>query len=267
MDVRDRRSLCARLPRQKYSGQRLRFRPDHAHRRGRLRVRRRIRADGIARRQARLPAHPPPFPAVVGLYGCPTVINNVETLSTFPRSFCGGGEWYAGLGTPKNGGTRLFAISGHVNKPGIYELPMGFPLRRLIEEVAGGVLGGKKLKAVIPGGSSCPLLTPMKSTSIWTTIRWPKSARCSAPAARWFDEDTCMVDWPAASCTSTRTNPAAGAFPAAKAPLAAQDARPLPRRRRPRRRYSAGRRAFEEYAGQDVLPAGRRRGACRRSAS
>src|SRR3984885_14420485 len=100
----------------------------------------------------------PPFPAVVGLYGCPTVINNVETLSTVPAIIRQGGDWYAALGTPKNGGTRLYSISGHVNKPGIYELPLGFNLRTLIEDVAGGVRGGKKLKAVIPGGSSCPLL-------------------------------------------------------------------------------------------------------------
>src|ERR1700720_3047068 len=100
----------------------------------------------------------PPFPAVVGLYGRPTVINNVETLSTVPAIIRGGGDWYASLGTPKNGGTRLYSISGHVNKPGIYELPLGFNLRQLIEDVAGGVRGGKKLKAVIPGGSSCPLL-------------------------------------------------------------------------------------------------------------
>src|ERR1700674_4557830 len=101
----------------------------------------------------------PPFPAVVGLYGCPTIINNVETLSTVPAIIRGGGDWYASLGTPKNGGTRLYSISGHVNKPGIYELPLGFNLRQLIEDVAGGVRGGKKLKAVIPGGSSCPLLS------------------------------------------------------------------------------------------------------------
>ena len=82
----------------------------------------------------------PPFPAVVGLYGCPTVINNAETLSTVPAILRMGGEAYANLGTPKNGGTRLYSISGHVNRPGIYELPLGFPLRRLIEEVAGGVL-------------------------------------------------------------------------------------------------------------------------------
>ena len=100
----------------------------------------------------------PPFPAVVGLYGCPTVINNVESLSTVPAIIRGGGDWYASLGTPKNGGTRLYSISGHVNKPGIYELPLGFNLRKLIEDVAGGVRDGKKLKAVIPGGSSCPLL-------------------------------------------------------------------------------------------------------------
>jgi NADH-quinone oxidoreductase subunit F len=69
-----------------------------------------------------------------------------------------GGQWYADLGTPKNGGTRLFCLSGHINKPGVYELPMGFNLMRMIDEVGGGVWGGKKLKAVIPGGSSCPLL-------------------------------------------------------------------------------------------------------------
>src|SRR6185437_7559730 len=95
----------------------------------------------------------------VGLYGCPTVINNAETLSSIPAIILGGGEWYAGLGTPKNGGTRLYAISGHVNKPGIYELPLGFNLRKLIYEVAGGIPGDRKLKAVVPGGSSCPLLS------------------------------------------------------------------------------------------------------------
>ena len=101
----------------------------------------------------------PPFPAVVGLYGCPTIINNVETLSNVPAILLMGAEAYAKLGTPKNGGTRLFCLSGHINRPGVYELPMGFPLRRMIEEVGGGIPGGKKLKCVIPGGSSCPVLT------------------------------------------------------------------------------------------------------------
>src|SRR5579862_8898690 len=82
-----------------------------------------------------------PFPAVVGLYGSPTVINNVETLSAVPAILHRGGEWYSGLGSAKNGGTRLFCISGHVNRPGIYELPMGFNLKRMIEEIAGGISG------------------------------------------------------------------------------------------------------------------------------
>jgi NADH-quinone oxidoreductase subunit F len=99
----------------------------------------------------------PPFPAVVGLYGCPTVINNVESLSSVPAILRLGGEAYANLGTPKNGGTRLFCVSGHVNRPGIYEAPMGYNLLKLID-MAGGMLGGKKLKAVVPGGSSTPLL-------------------------------------------------------------------------------------------------------------
>jgi NADH-quinone oxidoreductase subunit F len=137
----------------------------------------------------------PPFPAVVGLYGCPTVINNVETLSTIPAIINGGGEWYAGLGTPKNGGTRLYSISGHVNRPGIYELPLGFPLRRLIEEVAGGVKDGKKLKAVIPGGSSCPLLS---ADEIDVAMDYDSVAKIGSMLGSGgtviFDEDTCMVD-------------------------------------------------------------------------
>ncbi len=137
----------------------------------------------------------PPFPAVVGLYGCPTIINNVETLSTVPVIIRRGGEWYAGLGTPKNGGTRLYSISGHVNRPGIYELPLGFPLRRLIEEVAGGVSGGKKLKAVIPGGSSCPLLS---AEEIDVAMDYDSVAKIGSMLGSGgtviMDEDTCMVD-------------------------------------------------------------------------
>ena len=100
----------------------------------------------------------PPFPAVVGLYGCPTIINNVETLSSVPAILREGGEAYAARGTPKNGGTRLVCVSGHIAKPGIYEMPLGFNMKRFIEEVGGGVPNSRKLKAVIPGGSSCPLL-------------------------------------------------------------------------------------------------------------
>jgi NADH-quinone oxidoreductase subunit F len=100
----------------------------------------------------------PPFPAVVGLYGGPTVINNVETLASVPHIILGGGQWYADLGTPKNGGTRLFCLSGHVAKPGVYELPLGFNLNKMIYEVGGGIWKGRKLKAVVPGGSSVPIL-------------------------------------------------------------------------------------------------------------
>src|ERR1700694_1075946 len=137
----------------------------------------------------------PPFPAVVGLYGSPTVINNVETLSSAPEILRRGGEWYAGLGSPKNGGTRLFCISGHVNKPGIYELPMGFPLRQMIEDVAGGMLNGRKLKAVIPGGSSCPLLT---ADEIDVAMDYDSVAKAGSMLGSGglivIDEDTCMVD-------------------------------------------------------------------------
>jgi len=138
----------------------------------------------------------PPFPAVVGLYGCPTVINNAETLSTVPAIIRMGGEAYAALGTPKNGGTRLYSISGHVNRPGIYELPLGFPLRRLIEEVAGGIRGGKKLKAVIPGGSSCPLLS---ADEIDVAMDYDSVAKIGSMLGSGgtvvLDEDTCMVDF------------------------------------------------------------------------
>ncbi|HYL47636.1 MAG TPA: NADH-quinone oxidoreductase subunit NuoF [Candidatus Limnocylindrales bacterium] len=137
----------------------------------------------------------PPFPAVVGLYGCPTVINNAETLSSVPSVILRGAEWYANLGTPKNGGTRLFAISGHVNRPGIYELPMGFNLKRMIEEVAGGVAGGKKVKAVVPGGSSCPLL---KADEIDIAMDFDSVAKAGSMLGSGgtvvIDEDTCMVD-------------------------------------------------------------------------
>src|SRR5213595_1585579 len=107
-----------------------------------------------------IPRIRPPFPAVVGLWGGPTVINNVETLASVPHIIFGGGEWYANLGTPKNGGTRLFCLSGHVAKPGVYELPLGYPLRKMIYDVAGGIPGGRALKAVVPGGSSTPMLKP-----------------------------------------------------------------------------------------------------------
>jgi NADH-quinone oxidoreductase subunit F len=101
----------------------------------------------------------PPFPAVVGLYGGPTVVNNVETLAVVPHIILNGGDWYRALGTEKSGGTKLFTVSGHVERPGNYEVPMGYPLMSLINTECGGMLGGRKLKACIPGGSSVPILT------------------------------------------------------------------------------------------------------------
>jgi NADH-quinone oxidoreductase subunit F len=100
----------------------------------------------------------PPFPAAVGAFGMPSTVNNVETLSAVPHIVTHGGQWYRQWGTEKSPGTKLFCVSGHVNKPGNYELPLGFPLMDLINDVCGGMKDGKALKAVIPGGSSVPLL-------------------------------------------------------------------------------------------------------------
>jgi len=100
----------------------------------------------------------PPFPAAVGAFGMTSTINNVETLAAVPHIVKNGGDWYRSFGTEKSPGTKLFCVSGHVNKPGNYELPLGFPLRTLIEEVCGGMRDGNALKAVIPGGSSVPII-------------------------------------------------------------------------------------------------------------
>ena len=104
----------------------------------------------------------PPFPAVVGLYGGPTVINNVETIATLPAIARHGADVYAAYGTEKSKGTRIYCLSGHVNRPGNYEAPLGLPLRTLIEDYGGGMREGRKLKAVIPGGSSTPILAADK---------------------------------------------------------------------------------------------------------
>lgn len=100
----------------------------------------------------------PPFPAVAGLYQCPTVINNVETLANMPWIIQHGGAAYAAIGVEKSSGTKLVSASGHINKPGVYEIEMGYSLKRFIEEECGGVWKGRKLKAVIPGGSSVNVL-------------------------------------------------------------------------------------------------------------
>jgi NADH-quinone oxidoreductase subunit F len=100
----------------------------------------------------------PPFPAVRGLFNAPTVVNNVETLMNLPDIITKGGEWFAGIGMGKSGGTRIVCVSGHVVKPGVYELPMGISSRALIYDVCGGIPNGRTLKGLIPGGSSMPPL-------------------------------------------------------------------------------------------------------------
>ena len=102
----------------------------------------------------------PPFPAVKGLYQCPTAVNNVETLCNIPHIILRGPEWYASLGTAKSTGARVFSVSGHVRYPGNYEIPLSATLRELIFEHAGGMRDGRKIKAIIPGGTSAPVLTP-----------------------------------------------------------------------------------------------------------
>jgi NADH-quinone oxidoreductase subunit F len=109
---------------------------------------------------------PPYYPAAIGLWQAPTIVNNVETLAAVPWVLRLGPEKFASLGTPKNGGTCLFSLSGCVKNPGVYELPMGFPLDDLIYNLGGGILEDRKLKAVIPGGSSSPILTAEEAAGI-----------------------------------------------------------------------------------------------------
>jgi len=105
------------------------------------------------------PRNKPPFPAVKGLYQCPTVINNVETLSAIPSIIINGPEWFKSFGRDKSSGFKIYSVSGHVKHPGNYELPLKTTLRELIYDYAGGIRDGHRLKAVIPGGSSTPILT------------------------------------------------------------------------------------------------------------
>jgi NADH-quinone oxidoreductase subunit F len=104
-----------------------------------------------------LPRFKPPFPANFGLYGAPTTVNNTETFASVPAIMRNGCDWFAEFGRPNNGGTKCFSVSGHVNRPGTFEVPMGIPFAELLE-MAGGVRDGHKLKAVIPGGSSVPVV-------------------------------------------------------------------------------------------------------------
>src|SRR5215510_14088112 len=136
----------------------------------------------------------PPFPAVEGLYNCPTAVNNVETLCNVPPIVLNGAEWFAALGPEKNGGPKLFCVSGHVKRPGVYEASMNTTLRELIYDHAGGIRGDRELKAIIPGGSSVPLLLPdqLDIPASFDSIQKAGSLLGSAGIIV-LDDTTCMV--------------------------------------------------------------------------
>ena len=140
------------------------------------------------------PRYKPPFPANYGLYGKPTTINNTESLASVPMILQNGGKWFLELGKPNNGGVKLFSVSGHVNKPGNFEVPMGISFADLLE-MAGGVRNGNRLKAVIPGGSSSPVVPGMQMMDLtmdYDSIAGAGSMLGSG-AVIVMDETTCMV--------------------------------------------------------------------------
>ena len=141
------------------------------------------------------PRFKPPFPAGFGLYGKPTTINNTETLASVPVILEKGGQWFLDMGKPNNGGTKLFCVSGHVNKPGNFEIPMGTSFADLLE-MAGGVRDGHQLKAVIPGGSSVPVLPAeiiMQADMDYDSLAQAGSM-LGAGSVIVMDETTCMVN-------------------------------------------------------------------------
>ena len=137
----------------------------------------------------------PPFPAVKGLYGKPTVVNNVETLSNLPHIVLNGGEWFKSLGVEGSTGTRVFCCSGHINKPGSYEMQLGTPIRELLEEECGGMLAGSELKAFQPGGGSMQVLLP-EHVDLPLDMNAVQKAGSSlgAGAMIFMDQTTCLVD-------------------------------------------------------------------------
>ena len=141
-----------------------------------------------------MPRYKPPFPAARGLYGKPTTINNVETFASVPVILQHGAEWFLKLGKPNNGGCKIFSVTGHVNKPGNYEIPLGTPFKELLA-MAGGVRTGHRLKAVIPGGSSMPVLPADSMMSLnmdFDSIQKAGSGLGSG-AVIVMDETVCMV--------------------------------------------------------------------------
>lgn len=140
------------------------------------------------------PRPKPPFPAQIGLFGCPTIVNNVETLACVPHIINRGSDWFSKIGTPKNTGTKIFGLSGSIKRPGLYELQLGIPLRELIIDYGGGTIDGKQVKAVSPGGSSASVLTademdiPMDFDSLMKVGSMLGTAGVTV-----MDESACMV--------------------------------------------------------------------------
>ena len=137
----------------------------------------------------------PPYPAQTGLFGLPTLVHNIETLACLPHIIERGPEWFASIGTAESKGPKIFSVSGHVNRPGNYELPLGISLREIIYEHAGGIRGGRKLKAVIPGGASTPMLTA-EQIDIPMAFETLKAAgsELGTGGIVVIDETTCMVE-------------------------------------------------------------------------
>lgn len=144
--------------------------------------------------QRAYPRVKPPFPATYGLFACPTIVQNVETLACVPSIIIRGPEWFKSVGPETGPGPKIYCVSGHVERPGLYELPMGMPLREIVYDYAGGIRGGKKLKAVMPGGSSFPILT---ADEIDVRMDFESLRKIDAffgtAGIIVMDEDTCMV--------------------------------------------------------------------------
>ncbi len=191
------------------------------------------------------------------------MLNNVETFCAVPAILRDGGAAFAALGIPKAGGTKMTCLTGHVNKPGVYELKLGFPVKQMIEEVGGGMRNGKKLKAFIPGGSSCPVLTAAEvegATMDYDSMAQRKSMLGSGGVII-MDEDTCMVKAALRIMRFYAHESCGWCIPCREGTTWLKKI--LQRFHEGAghaQRHQPDRRSGEEYAGPHLLPAGRRRG-------
>jgi NADH-quinone oxidoreductase subunit F len=141
------------------------------------------------------PRQKPPYPAAAGLFGKPTVVNNAETLANIPLIARNGAAWFRNYGTPESPGTMLFCLGDEMNNPGLYELPLGTPLRYLYENLGGGLKSDRKLKTILPGGPSCAFLTPAQlDIHLDPESLKQGGSTLGCGVMRFYDEDACMVD-------------------------------------------------------------------------